>query len=322
MSRPAPIALFLASVVLCACAAPASRPEPAKAAPDHPQYATRCPTLAPGAPHDNLNAVLWFQSAAEYRAIATQTFANAARALDDALRDPLWSAMPRTEAAGNDAGQPAAVIVDVDETMLDNSPHSARRIDGRYKDCFDQAEWFDWTRSASARPLPGAVAFAQRAEALGVRVFYVSNRDFNRDVPEADELASTRRNLEAAGFPIYDDSLLLRDRSREPRPGWSESDKGARRRHVDADYRILLQIGDNLGDFVSIIDPSDPQRRRTLDIGRRAELVDEYAAWWGTRWFALPNPMYGSWESALDPTRGGPDDPAFRRAKHEHLRRN
>jgi acid phosphatase len=321
MSRHTSLVPCVAALLLVACAAPAPKPEPPPAAPGpmYPQYTTRCAKLAPGAPNDNLNAVLWFQTAAEFRAIATQTFQLAGRALDDALRDPAWSAMPRTEALGDDAGQPPAVIVDIDETMLDNSPHSARRISGRYHDCFDPKEWLDWTSTAQASSIPGALAFAQRAEALGVRVFYISNRDRNRDDPAADELASTRRNLEAAGFPMHDDNMLLRDRSREPVAGWDMSDKRARRRHVDSTHRVLLLVGDNLGDFVSILDPSDPAGKRNLDLGRRAELVDEYKVWWGERWFALPNPMYGSWEGALDPAGPGVDDPGFRRAKHDHL---
>ncbi len=320
MSRPALLAASIVCIALGACATRATKSAPvAPSGPEHPQYTTRCPQLAPGAPNDNLNAVLWFQSAAEFRAVSRQTFQVAAHALETALRDPAWSAMPRSEALGDDAGQPPAVIVDIDETMLDNSPHSARRISGRYRDCFDAVEWKAWVHAAQAHSLPGAVAFAQKAEALGVRVFYISNRDAHRDDPALDELAATQRNLEAAGFPMHDDSVLLRDRAPQAAPGWSVSDKRARRRHVDAGYRVLLLVGDNLGDFASVVDPADPEGRRLLDRGRRAELVDEYGAWWGSRWFALPNPMYGSWEGALDPMGAGVDDPGFRRAKHERL---
>lgn len=323
-------AALAAALALTACAASAPRPDAAlhaatpaagaTTAPAPPQYATDCPTLARGTPNDNLNAVLWLQTAAEAEALALQAYNVATALLDSALTDPDWNAMPLDEALPNAPGEPPAIIVDVDETVLDNTPYNARRIAGVLPDCFgDGAGWRAWAAEADARAVPGAVAFTQAAAARGIKVFYLTNRDVNRDRPQASEFDATLMNLRNLGFALEDESqLLLRDRSSDAPAGFGLSDKRARRQAVDSEYRVLMLFGDNLGDFVSVVDPGDPERRRPMTVAQRAELIRPYAAWWGTRWFALPNPVYGSWESALDPSLP-PDSPEFRRGKHERL---
>src|SRR5690606_10012165 len=79
---------------------------------------------------DNLNAVLWVQASAEYRAAAETVYRAAADTLDLALKEPHWDALVPTERdnAGNTAHLKPAVIMDVDETVLDNSPYQARLI--------------------------------------------------------------------------------------------------------------------------------------------------------------------------------------------------
>ncbi len=98
---------------------------------------------------------------------------------------------------------------------------------------------------------------------------------------------ATRRNLARHGFPLEPeiDTLLTRDEQ----PDWG-SDKGTRRAAVAAGHRILMLVGDNLGDFVSDVDVSRPAR---------AALTERHAGYWGGRWIMLPNPQYGSWDGAL-----------------------
>lgn len=254
--------LFLVALGCRAPVAPAPVPMPATADP---------------AAHDLLFAVLWTQTAAEYQALTRQVFSSAERALDEALERPSQTAA--TEQSGAFASLPPAVILDIDETVLDNSPYEARLI--REGGSFDLESWADWVSEASAEPVPGAVEFARHAAARNVTVFYVSNRD-------APGEESTRRNLREKGFPLAEDVdvVLLRGE----RPEWSTSEKTERRRSVAARYRILLQVGDDLGDFV-------PNARVTP--AERAAIVERYDSWWGTRWFVLPNPTYGSWEGAI-----------------------
>src|SRR5690606_37324960 len=123
------------------------------------------------------------------------------------------------------------------------------------------------------------VEFLTAAAGRGVRIFYVSNRD-------AAQAEATRDNLARLGFP--DAANLDTFYFRDPDRGWR--DKSPRRAEVARAHRVLFLFGDNLFDFV---EADKPNR------AARAALVRERAAWWGTRWFMLPNPMYGSWDDAL-----------------------
>src|SRR5688572_5042278 len=212
--------------------------------------------------HENLNAVLWMQTALEYEASALQAYRLAQLQLDAALADPSWTAA--IEQTGDASKLPPAVILDVDETVLDNSYYQARMV--RDNTAYSTATWDPWVEEARATAIPGAREFTHYAAQKGVTVFYVTNRTTNLE-------AATRRNLTAEQFPLSTtiDTVLVRGE----RPEWSTSAKGERRAHVARDYRILMLVGDDLGDFV--VDASGtPQERRT-----RTELYD---GWWGRRW--------------------------------------
>ncbi len=190
-----------------------------------------------------LNSTLWMQSSAEYRASALQTYALARRALDDALAES--------------ASQPPAVILDLDETALDNSRYAARQLVKGETFTFGDS-WTDWVNESAAAAVPGAVEFLQYAQSRGVTPFYITNR-MTRHEP------ATLVNLRKLGFPLSEteDTLLVR--------GDSSTDKTARRQLVASRYRVLLYLGDAMGDF-----PADGTVPR----------------------FVVPNPVYGSWESA------------------------
>jgi 5'-nucleotidase (lipoprotein e(P4) family) len=235
------------------------------------------PPRAASAAHENLNAVIWMQTALEYEATSLQAFRLAQLQLDVALQDPGWTAA--IEQTGDASKLPPAVIVDVDETVLDNSYYQARMI--RDNTAFSAATWDAWVLEARATAIPGAPGFAQYAANKGVKVFYVTNR--TTDLEEA-----TRKNLLAEKFPLAEtvDTVLTRGE----RPEWNASAKGPRRAHVARDHRILLLVGDDLGDFA--VDASGtPQERRAR--------MEPYADRWGSRWIMLPNPSYGSWERAV-----------------------
>lgn len=244
---------------------------------------------------ESLNATLWTQRSAEYRASAEQAYRTAGRILDLGLADPAWTALPEQEGAPGDL--PPAVILDVDETVLDNSPHQARLIvEGREY----PYGWDAWVREAAAPPVPGALRFARQAAESGVTVFYVTNRD-------APLEEATRRNLERAGFPLAADRdvLLMRGEREE----WG-SDKTSRRAYVADTHRILLLAGDDLNDFVSV-------ERASLDERDRVEA--EFASYWGVKWIMLPNPIYGSWERAPYDFESGLSTQQRRERKAESL---
>ena len=124
--------------------------------------------------NDNMNAVLWMQRAQEYRAITEQTYRAAADRLDAALKESNWDALVPEE-RGNDAkGLKPAVVLDLDETVLDNSPYQARLVrDGKE---YDELSWDQWVAEKKAKAIPGVVDFARAANEKGVTLLYISNR--------------------------------------------------------------------------------------------------------------------------------------------------
>lgn len=286
----------------CRSLAPAapSTPSPAPpvvSAPSPAPAPVVVPDLAVAPSDDRLSGVLWTQTSAEYHVLALATFARAREELDRALADQSSSAA--LEQVGEFAALPPAVIADVDETLLDNSPYEADRIrvGGRY----EAVSWNAWVNSARAAAIPGALEFSRYAAERGVTVFYVTNR-------AAALEEKTRANLEALGFPLARDrdTLLMGGE----RPDWG-SDKATRRAEVARSHRVLLLVGDDLGDFVS-------GARAAPD--ERVALASRFAERWQRSWILLPNPYYGSWERALlDNRRDLPSEEILRR-KMAHLR--
>ena len=244
---------------------------------------------APGAPQaasvladDNLNAVLWMQRSIEYRALAETVFRAATGHLDAALADSSWDALVAAEraAAGDASALPPAVILDIDETVLDNSAYQARLVvDGKE---FTDPAWDAWVEERRAIPVPGAVAFTQAAAAKGITVFYISNRS-------AALTDATLDNLRSQGLPVQHDDVFLGLGMQVPGCEQAGSGKTCRRQLVGRTHRVLMQFGDQLGDFVQPAANTPAQHDA---------LHGEYRDWFGARWWVLPNPTYGAWESA------------------------
>ncbi|MCJ0826389.1 acid phosphatase [Luteimonas sp. 50] len=232
-------------------------------------------------PDDTLNATAWFQTSVERDLVFREIYRAAGEKLATALADKGWDALPRDDRDNDPRALPPAIIVDVDETVLDNSPNQVRQIRGGGE--FNDADWDRWVQQRDARALPGAREFLERAAAQGVTVFYISNRD-------AGQAAATFDNLRHAGFPIAGTRQFLGKGTVVAGCVARGSDKGCRRRSVGREYRVLMQFGDQVGDFVDIAS-------NTRD-GRRAAIAP-YLDWVGERWWTLPNPVYGSWEPAL-----------------------
>lgn len=223
-------------------------------------------------------ATLWVQNAAEYTAITTQAYNTALRMLPLSLEDSFWTASLNQQENENHLSLPTAVILDIDETVLDNSPFQARMI--KQDKTFNIEDWNAWCNEANADAVPGALEFTKYAAEKGVVIFYISNRSY--EVEDA-----TRENLIKKGFPVSDSMDTIMSNGEEP--GWNSS-KIERRRMVEENYRVLMAFGDDLNDFF-------PAKDITQD--KRAALVEENANKFGRMWFVFPNPVYGSWEDAL-----------------------
>ena len=228
--------------------------------------------------HEGLRAVLWVQTSVEYRACAEQAYRMAKEKLDLALKIRAWTAAPEQLKDYQDL--PPAVILDVDRTVLDNSPFQGQLVKGSR--AFTRDLWEKWVFMAKAAPVPGALEFVKYAESKKVEIFYVTNRTANLE-------QATRNNLEKLGFPTKrePDTVLMRKEK-----GWG-SDKSSRRRHVARGYRILLLLGDDFNDFLS------GARGRGVSLEDRTRLAEQYKSYWGEKWIIFPNPVYGSWEAAL-----------------------
>ena len=192
MRIPLPCAALL--VALLAACQPVRPQAPAPIVAAAPAHAATVPA------DDNLNAVLWVQRSAEYQANAIQTYRAAAGYLDKALAEPHWDALVPTERDNTGHGLKPAVVLDIDETVLDNSPYQARLVrDGlEYSD----PTWDAWVEERRATPVPGVLEFARAAQARGVTLVYISNRAVHLKQATLD-------NLRAQGLPVADDSVFL-----------------------------------------------------------------------------------------------------------------
>lgn len=266
---------LLALVLLAGCAV----------APRHPATtATPAPTPTAAttvAANDNLNAVAWSQTAIEHDLIYLQTYRDAQARLLAAMKDRQWDALTRDDRVAPAAGLQPAVVLDIDETVLDNSPYQARlvRSGGEY----NEADWAEWCRQESARALPGVVEFTQFAAKHGIAVLYVSNR-----AKDLDQV--TLANLRKVGLPVSGPEAFLGLGTFVEGCEQVGTEKGCRRQLISRKYRVLMQFGDQIGDFVTVLANNAAGRQRA---------IAPYMGWIGSRWFVLPNATYGSWEPAL-----------------------
>jgi 5'-nucleotidase (lipoprotein e(P4) family) len=211
-------------------------------------------------------AILWTQSSAEYRALAYQSFSLAKLRLDQVLanRKSLRSA------------KPPAIIVDVDETVLDNSRFQAELVLRRA--AYTSEAWRAWCDRAEAGVVPGAVEFLTYASRRRVHVFYITNR-------RQPEKAGTITNLRKLGFPgVSEETVMIREQG-------ATASKESRRQMVASRYRIVLLAGDNLNDFADDF--------AGKSVAERKAQVDRERSEFGSRFIVVPNPMYGDWESAI-----------------------
>lgn len=229
-------------------------------------------TAAVPATADNeyqVGAVLYMQKAAEYRALAYQAFNIARWQLDADLDKKNAKKLPKAERK-----MARAIMVDIDETVLDNSPAQAYAIKGRLP--FNLKDWYAWGEMRKAKPIPGAVDFLNYADSKGVRVFFVSNRD-------AVQKQATIDNLKSVGFRnVSADNVLLRT---------DTSSKEPRRQIILAKYRIVFFMGDNLDDHSAVFEKKP--------IGERFAETDKMRDLFGKKYILLPNAMYGTWENAI-----------------------
>lgn len=209
----------------------------------------------------NVLAYDWLNRSGEANALYHQVFNNAKRNLDIML--------------GQQSSKPKAVVLDIDETVLYNNAYIAYLITHNVP--FSDPLWKAWGEQIAATPTPGSIEFTQYAKRSGVAVFYVSNRKVN-------QLVETQKNLEKYEFADASTlgHILLQDKTPNKQPRFDL---------ISQKYDIIEYFGDQLGDFGQAFNNNSNEQQRAK--------VEELSADFGWKYYQLPNPTYGQWQSNL-----------------------
>ncbi|MBK8284870.1 MAG: hypothetical protein IPK97_08230 [Ahniella sp.] len=251
-------------------------------------------------PANEAYAVLWMQSAYESEAVISSIYGAAGMQLDQALAAP-GHALATSELDHPSERKPPAIIVDIDETIVDNDAFNARGLAKRFIQ-FDEGYFDCWGAEQKARGYPAAVRLLRDAEAKGATVFYVTNRRENQRTPVVETL---RRE----GFPVRADGANVVFRNFGGTNDDGSREKGPRRQCVASQFRVAMMFGDNLGDFVDHVHQR-PEQRRALATKEGAD------SHWGRTWFMLPNPVYGSWLAVMQGFRADGQTPGSDRERN------
>ena len=245
------IIAFAALTLLFSCKVSVTDGQPGVPGKDAKQISVREYSIA---------AVLWQQRSAEFRALAYQAFNIAKMQLDDFLIN------------NTQHDKPLAIVTDIDETILDNSPYSGKQIE--LDEDYTTERWDEWVNLKNAKEIPGSLEFFKYAASKGVEIFYITNRDEHQK-------KATLENLKTVGFPNSDDAhILLRGK---------DSGKETRRDQVNESHNVIMLIGDNLSDFSYAFEKRSGERRN-----RSTDSLKDY---FGNKFIVLPNPIYGDWET-------------------------
>ncbi|MBM3462809.1 MAG: hypothetical protein FJX76_11965 [Armatimonadetes bacterium] len=285
---------------------------------------------APGAVAEDQGplALLWLQKSAEARALCKLVYNTATRAVAERVRLSNYGRNEKGQLVSRvftrigtkyrEDLRPVAVVMDLDETVLDNSPFEAYLV--KAGKGFDDSIWRAFVRFQGSEPrahraIPGAVDFIRTAEALGVTVIYISNRDTQEGqfdavlrilkgigVGEADLANRVLLHLgkeeeKAAALKLLGELGLAQDGPVGRALLANQSKKERRRLITQLQYHVIGWFGDDLNDFPIFI-PKDTAKGPPM-LEARSEAVSAYSGHWGTDFFVLPNPIYGSWRSSL-----------------------
>lgn len=210
---------------------------------------------------ENTMAVSWYQNSAEAKALYLQGYNSAQVQLDKEIKK-------------NKGDHKLAIALDLDETVLDNSPYQGY---ASLNNKVHPEGWHDWVEAATAKPVYGAKEFLKYADQKGIAIYYISDRDQDKD------FKATQKNLKAQGIPqATEDHILLK--------GKNDKSKESRRQALEKDHKLVMLFGDNLLDFGEPKKPTAEEREK---------FVQKHKDEFGKKYIIFPNPMYGSWEGTL-----------------------
>ncbi len=230
--------------------------------------------------------IVWVRDAAEFDAITMQVYRAASDNLPGLLADKSWTAMPGQKSYGE---LPAAIIFDVDETLVSNVGFQEN-----LEPPFANSKLDDWNANNIATAVPGAVEFVKLAREHGIELFFLTNRPCKSKPGISDpcpQEAITVQDLIEAGIPADSDHVMMANEM----PHW-DREKVIRRDLIAQDYRIIMLIGDDLSDFIPCVRKKvhKPCTESATAASRQSK-TDLFHRYWGAGWYVLPNPMHGSW---------------------------
>lgn len=219
-----------------------------------------CESPLPIQPMDE--GLKWYRRSAERRALSLQSYGLARAKLAERL------------AAG---GLPASwgVVMDIDETTLDNSAYQQARADLGVG--YSPGSWTEWVNAKAATALPGVVSFTEAVHAAGGKVVLVSNRK------AATECPATQDNLATVG--VHFDGMLCKTDADDKNPRFQAIEAGTATNVMK--QKTILYVGDNIQDFPML----------TQDLRKQA---DSAFARFGEDFIVIPNSMYGSFDKNVD----------------------
>ncbi len=248
-------------------------------------------------PSDLLLATLWMQRSVEYKANCLTAYTLAQLRFDQALTDKGWTGAPN-EQKGDYQNLPPAVVLDIDETLLDNSLYQVWMM--KNNKTFSGESWSRFCSSQTSTAVPGAVEFCKYADSKGAKVFYITNRD-------AKDKDATKQNMAKLGFPMGGNVDVFM--TQREKPDWGSA-KSTRRAVITKDYRVLLNVGDNYGDFDDAYRGSEAQRLTAFEANAQR---------FGREWIMIANPSYGSFDTATYGHDFKKSPAEQRKAKHDVL---
>ena len=245
----------------------------------------------------SLLAINWVQQSGEYQALTYQAYNIAKITFDYALNQNIAN---------------PAVVVDLDETVLDNSPYQASLIDSNEQ--FSPHTWNQWVKAEKAEAVPGSVEFINYVNNHNGTVFFVSNRDESttNDSKNNDLELATISNLNKLGIKeAIEETVLLKGEFTQNIDGKEDKSKQWRRKAIAnglADgikHNIVMLVGDNLNDFGEINKDNNKTRKQFVTTTKSQQGIFEKQDDQKIKpaYITIPNPMYGYWEYGLYDSR-------------------
>ena len=196
------------------------------------------------------NDIRWVTKSSEYKILCEQTYKNAWDNLSEIL---------------NQSNQQSAIIMDLDETVLDNSKYQIGLTEKG--ESYNPESWSEWVNLKEAELVPGAKQFIDNVRLTNTTIIFLSNRMAKNELPTIENMK--RLN-------IYDekDIFLLRiDKPDKKHVRRNEVTSGTGRLEQVGPMEVLAYFGDAFHDF--------PQESKNYIFGQNM--------------FMFPNPMYGKW---------------------------